>query len=179
MRLKPGERAVVVVNHRLVGSTVLLLAGVPARQASLRGRIPSSLSQAWWMQPAQKLFRAFPVDPTNPMSAKAMVKAVREGNCLVIFPEGRITVTGALMKVFDGPGMVADKADAPIIPVRIDGAQYSPFSKLAQGQACGCKPLSLKITLTVLSPRTLCQDRRRDDRASSAARSPGAVSMTR
>ena len=74
------------------------------------------------MRPFLSLFDAFPVDPTNPMAAKAMVKAVREGRTLVIFPEGRITVTGALMKVFDGPGMVADKADAPIVPVRIDGA---------------------------------------------------------
>src|SRR3546814_9804867 len=69
--------------------------------------------------PDTTLFRS----PTNPLSAKAMVKAVREGRTLGIFPEGRITVTGALMKVFDGPGMVADKADAPIIPVRIDRSE--------------------------------------------------------
>ena len=89
-----------------------------------------------------KLFDAFPVDPTNPMAAKAMVKAVKEGRTLVIFPEGRITVTGALMKVFDGPGMVADKADAPIVPVRIDGAQYSPFSHMRGNCGCAGSPRS-------------------------------------
>ena len=46
----------------------------------------------------------------------------------VIFPEGRITVTGALMKVYEGPGLLADKANAPIVPIRIDGAQYIYFS---------------------------------------------------
>ena len=79
-----------------------------------------------------------------------MVKAVREGRTLVIFPEGRITVTGALMKVFDGPGMVADKADAPIVPVRIDGAQYTPFSRLRGKLRLRWFP---KIRVTVLPPR--------------------------
>jgi acyl-[acyl-carrier-protein]-phospholipid O-acyltransferase/long-chain-fatty-acid--[acyl-carrier-protein] ligase len=68
----------------------------------------------------------------------------------VIFPEGRITVTGALMKVFDGPGMVADKADAPIIPVRLDGPQYTPASYMGDKVRTRWFP---KITLTVLPPR--------------------------
>ena len=146
---KPGERAVVVVNHVSWLDGLLLAVFLPGKPVFA---VHTAVTQAWWIQPALKLFRAFPVDPTNPMSAKAMVKAVKEGNTLVIFPEGRITVTGALMKVFDGPGMVADKADAPIIPVRIDGAQYSTFSKLRGKVRLRMFP---RITLTVLPPRSV------------------------
>jgi len=34
------------------------------------------------------------------------------------------------MKIYPGPGMVADKANADILPIRIDGAQYTPFSRV-------------------------------------------------
>jgi acyl-[acyl-carrier-protein]-phospholipid O-acyltransferase / long-chain-fatty-acid--[acyl-carrier-protein] ligase len=144
---KAGERAVVVVNHVSFLDGLLLAAFLPGKPTFA---VHSAVARKWWMKPAMKLFRAFPVDPTNPMAAKAMVKTVREGNTLVIFPEGRLTVTGALMKVFDGPGMVADKADAPIIPVRIDGAQYSSFSRLKGKVRIRRFP---KIRLTVLPPR--------------------------
>lgn len=146
---KPGERAVVVVNHVSWLDGLLLAVFLPGKPVFA---VHTAVTKAWWIQPALKLFRAFPVDPTNPMSTKAMVKAVKAGNTLVIFPEGRITVTGALMKVFDGPGMVADKADAPIIPVRIDGAQYSTFSKLRGKVRLKTFP---RITLTVLPPRDM------------------------
>ncbi len=144
---RPRERAVVVVNHVSFLDGMLLGAFLPGKPTFA---INTHIAKSLWVRPFLKLFRAFPVDPTNPMAAKAMVKAVREGRTLVIFPEGRITRTGALMKVFDGPGMVADKADAPIIPVRLDGPQYSPFSYL-KGKAH--RRWFPKITLTVLPPR--------------------------
>ncbi|MET0245145.1 MAG: acyl-[ACP]--phospholipid O-acyltransferase [Sphingomonas sp.] len=144
---KPGQRAVVVVNHVSWIDGLLLAVFLPGKPLFA---VHTAVTQKWWIQPALKLFRAFPVDPTNPMSTKAMVRAVKEGNTLVIFPEGRITVTGALMKIFDGPGMVADKADAPIIPVRIDGAQFTPFSRLRGKVRLRTFP---RIDLTILPPR--------------------------
>ncbi|WP_255326460.1 acyl-[ACP]--phospholipid O-acyltransferase [Sphingobium sp. EM0848] len=142
-----GEPAVVVVNHVSFLDGLLLAAFLPGKPTFA---VHTRIAKAWWVKPFLALFDAFPVDPTNPLSAKAMVKAVREGRTLVIFPEGRITVTGALMKVFDGPGMVADKGDAPIIPVRIDGAQFTPFSRLKGKVRLRHFP---KITLTVLPSR--------------------------
>ncbi|HEX8059174.1 MAG TPA: AMP-binding protein, partial [Novosphingobium sp.] len=144
---KPGERAVVVVNHLSLLDGVLLGAFLPGKPTFA---INTHIAKAWWVKPFLGLFDAFPVDPTNPMAAKAMVRAVKEGRTLVIFPEGRITVTGALMKVFDGPGMVADKADAPIIPLRLDGPQYTPASYMKGKVRQRWFP---KITLTVLPPR--------------------------
>jgi acyl-[acyl-carrier-protein]-phospholipid O-acyltransferase/long-chain-fatty-acid--[acyl-carrier-protein] ligase len=142
-----GTRAVVVVNHVSFLDGLLLAAFLPGRPIFA---VHTRIARAWWVKPFLRLFDAFPVDPTNPMAAKAMVKAVKEGRTLVIFPEGRITVTGALMKVFDGPGMVADKADAPIVPVRIDGAQYTPFSRLRGKVRLRWFP---RIRLTILPPR--------------------------
>jgi acyl-[acyl-carrier-protein]-phospholipid O-acyltransferase/long-chain-fatty-acid--[acyl-carrier-protein] ligase len=144
---RAGERAVVVVNHVSFLDGLLLGAFLPGKPTFA---IHSRIARAWWLRPLLPLFDAFPVDPTNPLSAKAMVKAVREGRTLVIFPEGRITVTGALMKIFDGPGMVADRADAPIVPVRIDGAQFTRFSRLKGKARLRWFP---RIELTVLPPR--------------------------
>jgi len=144
----PATPSVVVVNHVSFLDGLLIAAFMPGRPTFA---VATKYAHAWWMKPALMLFDAFPVDPTNPMAAKAMVKAVRdEGRTLVIFPEGRITVTGALMKVFDGPGMVAAKADAPVVPIRIDGAQYTPFSRMRGKVRLRWFP---RIRLTVLEPR--------------------------
>jgi acyl-[acyl-carrier-protein]-phospholipid O-acyltransferase/long-chain-fatty-acid--[acyl-carrier-protein] ligase len=144
---KDGSGAVIVVNHVSYIDGLLLAAFLPGRPTFA---VHTRIAAAWWMKPILPLFDAFPVDTTNPLAAKAMIKAVRDGRTLVIFPEGRITVTGALMKVFAGPGMVAEKSGAPIIPVRIDGAQYTGFSHMKGKVRLRRFP---KIRLSVLPPR--------------------------
>ncbi|USO01879.1 MAG: acyl-[ACP]--phospholipid O-acyltransferase [Alphaproteobacteria bacterium] len=70
------------------------------------------------------------IDASNPMTVKTLIQQVKNGKKLVIFPEGRLTLTGALMKVYTGPGMIADHAQAAIIPVSLNGLQYTPFAML-------------------------------------------------
>lgn len=87
------------------------------------------------------------VDPTSPLAMKKVIKLLDMGESVVIFPEGRITLTGSLMKVYDGPGFVAAKTGASILPIRLDGAARSYFSRLS-----GKHPRSIfpKITLSIL-----------------------------
>jgi acyl-[acyl-carrier-protein]-phospholipid O-acyltransferase/long-chain-fatty-acid--[acyl-carrier-protein] ligase len=87
------------------------------------------------------------------MAAKSLIKTIKEGGRCVIFPEGRLNVTGgALMKVYDGPALIADKSDAMVLPVRLDGIEFTPFSRLAGRLRRRWFP---KVTITILPPRKL------------------------
>ena len=108
------------------------------------------------MRPFVKLTNAMPLDPMKPMAIRSLIDAVKGGKALIIFPEGRITVTGSLMKVYDGAAMIADKADAEIVPVRIEGLEQTPFSRLSKGQVR--RRWFPKVTVTILEPVRLTVD---------------------
>ena len=108
-----GRRAVIVANHTSLLDGPLLSAFLPDRSTFA---INSHMAKHWWVKPAFALFDLGSIDPGNPLSLRTLVEAVKKGKRVVIVPEGRITVTGTLMKVYEGPGAIAQMADAEVCP---------------------------------------------------------------
>lgn len=122
-----GKRVLIVANHVSFLDPLLLGVFLPDE---ITFAINTHISQRWWLKPFLSLSTVFPMDPTHPLSLKALIHHMQNDTRTVIFPEGRITVTASMMKIYDGTGMVADKSGATLLPIRIDGAEYSHFSKL-------------------------------------------------
>jgi acyl-[acyl-carrier-protein]-phospholipid O-acyltransferase/long-chain-fatty-acid--[acyl-carrier-protein] ligase len=71
--------------------------------------------------------RTFPVDPSSPYAAKRMAEFLAGGGRLVLFAEGRISITGAMMKLYDGTGFLLHKTHARVICCHLRGAVRVPF----------------------------------------------------
>ena len=144
---RAGARVLIIANHTSYLDGVLLYAFLPDK---LTFAVNTYIAKAWWVRIGLNFVNFLPVDPGNPLSVKGLIRYLRRDNKAVIFPEGRITVTGSLMKVYQGPGLVADRSGAMLLPLRIDGAQYTLFSRLRGGERLRWFP---QITLTILPPR--------------------------
>jgi acyl-[acyl-carrier-protein]-phospholipid O-acyltransferase/long-chain-fatty-acid--[acyl-carrier-protein] ligase len=121
------DRMLIISNHQSFIDGVLIGAFLPLSPTYL---IHSSIANRWYFKLPLMFLRHKVVDTNNPLAIKALVSIVEEGNPVVIFPEGRITQTGSLMKIYDGPAFVAAKTGCTVIPLHIDGAVYSPFSRM-------------------------------------------------
>jgi acyl-[acyl-carrier-protein]-phospholipid O-acyltransferase/long-chain-fatty-acid--[acyl-carrier-protein] ligase len=70
----------------------------------------------------------FPVETDSPYAVKRIAEYLQSGGKLVIFPEGRISRTGALMKLFEGTGFLLLKTHAKVITCYLRGASRLPYS---------------------------------------------------
>lgn len=144
---KAGEQPILALNHVSFLDGPLALA-LTEREPVFA--IDYNIAKKWLVKPFLKFCRAMPLDPSKPMATRTLIRAVDGGDPLVIFPEGRITVTGSLMKVYDGAAMVADKTGAKVVPIRIEGLERSFFSRLKSSQIK--KTLFPKVKVTILEP---------------------------
>lgn len=143
------DQLLIVANHESFLDGLLLGLFIPKKATFV---VHTGVLKHWLFRQFLKLTPHLAVNPASPMAMKKVVKRLKAGENVVIFPEGRITVTGALMKVYDGPGFIAAKTGVKILPVHVRGAAQSYFGRLSDDYP---KKLLPKVTLTVLPAETI------------------------
>lgn len=142
------SKAVYVSNHVSSLDPVLLFAFLPGNPVfALNGH----LYRRKWIRFLMRRADVVLFNPIEPGDIKGLIAQVDGGRQVVIFAEGRMTENGGLMKIYEAPGLVADKSKAPLIPIWINGPQYGYFSK-TKGKLPH-RPLP-KVMITVGKPRS-------------------------
>lgn len=145
----PPRGTLFVANHLSYLDAVLLWAFLPA---DTRYVMHTQVARWPWLRPLLARVPVLPMDPANPHALKGLVAHLRQGGRACIFPEGRITTTGAQMKVYPGAALAAVKTRAPVVPIHLEGLEETPFSRVL---ASARRRLFPRVTLTVLPARPL------------------------
>ncbi|WP_130471060.1 bifunctional acyl-ACP--phospholipid O-acyltransferase/long-chain-fatty-acid--ACP ligase [Candidatus Magnetaquicoccus inordinatus] len=139
-----AQRLLIIANHESFLDGLLLSLYLPLDPVIV---VHTSVLRSFFFRMLLSQVEILAVDSNNPMAMKKVIRLLESGRPVMIFPEGRITVTGNLMKVYEGPAFAAAKSGAAILPVRLHGTAWSYFSRLRKPFPRRLLP---KITLTLL-----------------------------
>ena len=124
------KRVLIVANHQSILDELLLSLYLPCQPLFvLHGNAINCPFHRFLLSMVDHLV----IDPAHPMAIKQVIRIVETGRVVVMFPEGRITTTGGIMKIYEGSGFVALKAGALVVPVYIRGLAFSIFGNLPKG----------------------------------------------
>lgn len=125
---KLPERTVIIANHQSFLDGLMVSLALPADALFI---VHTTVLQNPLFRILLKLVPHLAVDTSSPHALKAVVRLIEQGRPVVIFPEGRLTTTGALMKIYDGAAFLAAKSAASVFHVTIDGLLQTPFSRVS------------------------------------------------
>lgn len=118
-------RPLIVANHESALDSVLLALFLPVEVTVAVS--PDELKHPFVRWLITRLPHVV-IEPARPFELKRLVRTIQRGEAVAVFPEGRPTTTGGLMKVYDAPGVIAARCDADLVPVVIEGTLFSRFA---------------------------------------------------
>lgn len=121
----PQPQSVIIANRTSVIDVLLLSVFLPE---PLVVALPPELTHKFWVKALFLFAEIIPVNPSSAKAVRVLLRAVKQGKRCLIFPQGLHDFGQGTLKIYDGPGLILQKAAAAIIPVRIQGAEYSLFS---------------------------------------------------
>lgn len=140
--LPPTGGVVVMANHASHLDPPLIGAALPR---PIRPMAKEELFRwapwRWWIS----TLGAFPIrrGGADRDAIRRALEMVRRGEVLVVFPEGTRTRDGAFLPFQPGAGLIALKAEAPVLPLRIRGT----FESWPKGGGLKIRPARIRIRL--------------------------------
>lgn len=71
------------------------------------------------------LGRVIAVDSERPLATRHLLQAIRAGQSVMVFPEGRISPDGRPLPTMSGVDWLAKRSGAPVLRLRLRGAEHS------------------------------------------------------
>ncbi|MEM8850596.1 MAG: AMP-binding protein [Pseudomonadota bacterium] len=90
------------------------------------------------------------VDTGDPSGARDFIRRVRAGAAAIVFPEGRMSLHGALMKIYPAATRLLEATQAPLVPIHLDGLDLSHWSHAQPGHPRRKRP---RIHVQIGAPR--------------------------
>lgn len=147
--LNSGHRVLIAANNMSSIDALLIAAFMPERIAVV---LPSARKRSFFEYACSLFADVHILDMKDSMALRPLIALLKSNAKVLVFPEGRSAVTGGLMKIYAGVGVMAQKANASVLPVCVSGAQYSKFSLQKEQHKTKWFP---KIRLTIMPARKL------------------------
>ncbi len=145
-RVPERGAALLLPNHVSYVDALVLATAI---DRPIRFVIWEPLYKVVWFNWLLRLFGTVPVSPTRAKDAvRSVAQALREGELVCLFPEGQITRHGMVNELRRGFELMARQAEAPVLPVYLDGLWGSIFS-FAGGRCFTKWPRRLRHPVTV------------------------------
>ncbi|MEZ5690664.1 MAG: AMP-binding protein [Rickettsiales bacterium] len=156
---KTEGSTVIIANHQSFVDPLFLSVFLPDKVS-----FAMNVHQArkWYFRWIDLIISTYKIDPLAPMSLKTLINDVKNGGKIVIFPEGRITTTGGIMKIYDGTGKIIEKTGATLLPIYIDGTEYSKVSRMSKKLRTHFFP---QVTINILPPQRFAEGGKRSSLA--------------
>lgn len=146
-----APNAVIIANRTSIIDVLLLSVFLPER---LTIALHPRLFKKLWVKALFLFADVISIDPAHSLTTRVLIKAIRSGKRCVIFPQDSAGNQDNSLKVFDGPGFILQKSGAPVIPIRIEGAEESIFSINKSKHRIRLFP---KITLHIMPAQSFIQ----------------------
>ncbi len=125
------EKGIYISNHASWLDPVILFAFLPNNPVFL---LHGKLYRNKWIRFFLHYAEIMEFNYIDVTDTKKVIELINQNRYCLMFPEGCMTDTGDIMKIYEAPAVVVDRTGAPLIPVWISGAEYSPFAPETRGK---------------------------------------------